>query len=72
MKGELEEDRIVYNLRDLKRLLNSPTTAKFSKGKVVVVGDGVSAADSILHCLTSCIPVLHVIRRSDKQLRCKL
>ncbi|CAG9530879.1 unnamed protein product [Cercopithifilaria johnstoni] len=69
VKGELEEDRIVYNLRDLKRLLSSPTMAKFSKRKVVVVGDGVSAADSILYCLTSCIPVLHVIRRSSKQLR---
>ncbi|VIO87374.1 Uncharacterized protein BM_BM3709 [Brugia malayi] len=69
VKGEVEEDRIVYNLRDLKRLLISLTTAKFSKRKVVVVGDGISAADTILHCLNSCIPVLHVIRRSDKQLR---
>uniref|UniRef100_A0A8R1XVJ6 L-ornithine N(5)-oxygenase n=1 Tax=Onchocerca volvulus TaxID=6282 RepID=A0A8R1XVJ6_ONCVO len=68
VKGELEENRIVYNLRDLKQLLTQPNT-KFSKEKVVVVGDGVSAADSILHCLASCIPVLHVIRRSDKQLR---
>ncbi|MCP9265820.1 Protein F30B5.4 [Dirofilaria immitis] len=70
VKGELEENRIVYNLRDLKQLLTS--TTKFSKQKVVVIGDGVSAADSVLYCLASCIPVLHVIRRSDKQLRCKL
>lgn len=71
VKGELIEDRIVYNLRDLKRLLASPIAAKFSKEKVVVVGSGVSAADSVLHCLNSCIPVLHVIRRSNKQVRCE-
>ncbi|VDK76530.1 unnamed protein product [Litomosoides sigmodontis] len=69
IEGEQEDDHVVHNLRDLKRLLALPATAKFSKNKVIVVGDGVSAADSVLHCLTSRIPVLHVIRRSDKQLR---
>lgn len=63
---------MVHNLRSLKRLLVLTAATKFSDRKVVVVGDGVSAADTVLHCLNAGVSVLHVIRRSDKQLRRKL
>ncbi|VDN04419.1 unnamed protein product [Thelazia callipaeda] len=69
VKGELEGNRIVYNLRDLKQMLASSATFFPLKRKVIVVGDGISAADSVLHCLNSNISVLHVIRRVDEQLQ---
>uniref|UniRef100_A0A183CYK4 Pyr_redox_2 domain-containing protein n=1 Tax=Gongylonema pulchrum TaxID=637853 RepID=A0A183CYK4_9BILA len=67
--GELEEDRAAYNVRALKKMLLLTTTTKLSRQKVIVVGDGMSAADAVLHCLSAGIPVLHIIRRSDKHLR---
>lgn len=36
---------------------------------VIVVGDGVSSVDCVRHCLERDIPVVHVIRRTLRELR---
>jgi len=56
--GPVLDNRTGDDQRDEKRI-----------GPVLVIGDGVTAADVLLFCLEHDRPVIHVIRRSDKQLR---
>ena len=82
--GETSESRMVYNVSDMKQLLLTDSDRQekelmenFFQEKdlspknppVIVVGDGISAADCVLHCLKNDIPVLQLIRRNEKQLR---
>uniref|UniRef100_A0A914I8K3 Uncharacterized protein n=1 Tax=Globodera rostochiensis TaxID=31243 RepID=A0A914I8K3_GLORO len=82
--GELATDgRIVYSLSSLKQLLETDDDATTTATRtttmaeaqvsadcpVVVVGDGISAADAVLHCLSNEQPVLHVVRRTERELR---
>jgi hypothetical protein len=79
VEGELTERNIVYDVKQLKSLLSTsdggyhPSTSYAQHSAenrgVVVVGDGISAADAVIHCLSEGIPVCHVFRRTEKQLR---
>lgn len=64
------EPNIAYDVANLKRLIHIEE-GQPKKGKIVVVGDGISAADAINLCLKNELPVVHVMRRSDAQLRRK-
>ncbi|KAF7639325.1 hypothetical protein Mgra_00001289 [Meloidogyne graminicola] len=57
---------IVYNLNSLKYCISNTKTQNHP---VIVVGDGISAADSIICALERNCQVLHIIKRSDKQLK---
>uniref|UniRef100_A0A7E4V9X4 Pyr_redox_2 domain-containing protein n=1 Tax=Panagrellus redivivus TaxID=6233 RepID=A0A7E4V9X4_PANRE len=67
--GESLNTNIVYDVASMKKYLHSEQTFMNNTGRVVVVGDGISAADAITHCLNNNLPVVHVMRRSDAQLR---
>ncbi|PAV81128.1 hypothetical protein WR25_22377 [Diploscapter pachys] len=78
MLGLPEEENcrnIVYDVPSMKKRLALDTmkgkeyTQGSTTSRVVVVGDGISSADVIRHCLQREIPVLHVIRRNERQLR---
>ncbi|KAI6177778.1 hypothetical protein M3Y97_00944800 [Aphelenchoides bicaudatus] len=74
VEGELQAPNLVYNVRAMKQLLSEQKDqAKLdplnAKRPVIVVGDGISAADAITHCLAEGIQVLHVFRRTEKQLK---
>jgi hypothetical protein len=65
---------IVYDIAAMKKLLQQKDSKKHDKNvddkrPVVVIGDGISAADAIIQCLKSKHSVIHVMRRSDAQLR---
>ncbi|KAI1715586.1 pyridine nucleotide-disulfide oxidoreductase domain-containing protein [Ditylenchus destructor] len=72
--GELSESNVVYDVSSMKQLLDSSgQTGVLDKEQtqlpVLVIGDGISAADAVLWCLSNSVPVIQIIRRSDKQLR---
>ncbi|KAI1725041.1 pyridine nucleotide-disulfide oxidoreductase domain-containing protein [Ditylenchus destructor] len=73
--GELSESNVVYDVSSMKQLLASAahTTVVMDKPQVqlpvLVIGDGISAADAVMWCLSNSVPVIQIIRRSDKQLR---
>lgn len=75
MDGEVaEEANIVYDIAGLKaHIEQQEVPEKEFAGKreqpVIVVGDGISAADAVLHCFAHDIPVVHVFRRSERELR---
>lgn len=71
---------IVYDVRTLKERLDSTkktvideecydTPSTSTSAPVIVVGDGVSSVDCVRHCLERDIPVVHVIRRTLRELR---
>ncbi|KAK6747901.1 hypothetical protein RB195_000857 [Necator americanus] len=62
---------IVYDAPGMKSYMLSDCTLGTSENnaRVVVVGDGISSADAIRLCLDHEIPVLHVMRRTERQLR---
>ncbi|MFH4973574.1 hypothetical protein AB6A40_000283 [Gnathostoma spinigerum] len=65
--GEIDVKNIVYDVVNLRRMISS--FPRDQKIRVVVVGDGISAADAVLHCLNRRIPVVQISRRTEKQLR---
>lgn len=75
--GEYGAGNVVYNVRSMKQLFKRQNELNVDhieneEGKcrpVIVVGDGISAADAINHCLEINQPVLHVFRRTEKQLK---
>lgn len=77
---ELCSSNIVYDVRTLKERLDSTkktvideecydTPSTSTSAPVIVVGDGVSSVDCVRHCLERDIPVVHVIRRTLRELR---
>ncbi|KAK6022305.1 hypothetical protein OSTOST_12004 [Ostertagia ostertagi] len=61
---------IVYGISNMRsRLEDSSIEASASDARVVVIGDGISSADAVRLCLEHEIPVLHVMRRTERQLR---
>jgi cation diffusion facilitator CzcD-associated flavoprotein CzcO len=78
VSGELQAPNLVYNVRAMKQLLCEQEELDkahleqqlYGENRpVIVVGDGISAADAITHCLNQGIEVLHVFRRTEKQLK---
>ncbi|KAH7729519.1 pregnancy-induced growth inhibitor [Aphelenchoides avenae] len=72
--GEMAEPNVVYDVASLKsRIAQEQAEAsdqyKEASQPVVVVGDGISAADAVNVCLSNDIPVVHVFRRAEKELR---
>lgn len=73
MSGEINEPNVAYDIASMKRLLAKTTLGCHDENlPVLVIGDGITAADAVLSCVNSSIPVLQVVRRDDKQLRSKL
>ncbi|CAI5447547.1 unnamed protein product [Caenorhabditis angaria] len=67
---ELEEKRkISYDVKEFKRIFSEEPCTSSSCAPVIVVGDGISSVDCVRHCLENEIPVIHVMRRSLKELR---
>ncbi|WKY04432.1 hypothetical protein Q1695_005437 [Nippostrongylus brasiliensis] len=62
---------ILYDIVNMKSHLENDNTLGTSANdsRVVVIGDGISSADAVRLCLEHEIPVLHVMRRTDRQLR---
>ncbi|VDK59409.1 unnamed protein product [Cylicostephanus goldi] len=62
---------VVYDALALKsHMINDPTLGTSgSSARVVVIGDGISSADAVRACLERDVPVLHVMRRTERQLR---
>ncbi|PIO57401.1 hypothetical protein TELCIR_21190, partial [Teladorsagia circumcincta] len=62
---------IVYDISSMRSRLMEESTigASANDARVVVIGDGISSADAVRLCLEHEIPVLHVMRRTERQLR---
>uniref|UniRef100_A0A914Z7Y7 L-ornithine N(5)-monooxygenase n=1 Tax=Panagrolaimus superbus TaxID=310955 RepID=A0A914Z7Y7_9BILA len=71
VSGEEESTKdIVYDIAAMKKSLLQKDNNNIKQNlPVVVIGDGISAADAIIQCLKSKHNVIHVMRRSDAQLR---
>ncbi|KAE9553525.1 hypothetical protein FO519_003274 [Halicephalobus sp. NKZ332] len=67
VEGEYLEPNVVYDVTHLKRVLHMEEGLQ--RGKILIVGDGISAADAINFCLKNQLPVLHVMKRSELQLK---
>ena len=83
MSGESNNINIHYTINDMKRSLlmscdddsSDISTTSFLHSSlsnpVLVVGDGLSAADAVIYCLLKNIPVIHCFKRSPKEIRRK-
>ncbi|KJH47087.1 hypothetical protein DICVIV_06847 [Dictyocaulus viviparus] len=60
---------IVYDIVSMKLQLLQHDYAFDTSARVVVIGDGISSADAVRVCLENKIPVLHIMRRNERQLR---
>ncbi|CAJ0572111.1 unnamed protein product, partial [Mesorhabditis spiculigera] len=71
VEGEGESKNIAYDMKCLRKKLTRLLTHRScpSDIRVVVVGDGISSADMVHFCLSQGVRVLHVIKKSEKQLR---
>ncbi|CEF71213.1 Hypothetical protein SRAE_X000054000 [Strongyloides ratti] len=75
LKGVYNEDKIVYELRDLKNKIEylrkeHTLNDNFNKViKVIVIGDGYGAADVVSYCLSMGIQTIHVIKRNKLQMK---
>uniref|UniRef100_A0AC34Q2P1 Uncharacterized protein n=1 Tax=Panagrolaimus sp. JU765 TaxID=591449 RepID=A0AC34Q2P1_9BILA len=68
VEGEMTSPNVVYDVAQLKKVLH--TEDPFGKHeKIIVIGDGISAADAVNMCLKNELPVLQVMRRTDQQLK---
>ncbi|CAD5225064.1 unnamed protein product [Bursaphelenchus xylophilus] len=73
--GENNAMNLVYTAKEMRQVLHEIDENSFnneldlSNRPVLVVGDGISAADSIMSCLKMGIPVIHVFRRSERELK---
>uniref|UniRef100_A0A914ME07 L-ornithine N(5)-monooxygenase n=1 Tax=Meloidogyne incognita TaxID=6306 RepID=A0A914ME07_MELIC len=57
---------IVYDLNSLKNCISNNSSKNHP---VIIVGDGISAADAVICALERNCQVLHLIRRNDRQLK---
>uniref|UniRef100_A0A915MFA9 Uncharacterized protein n=1 Tax=Meloidogyne javanica TaxID=6303 RepID=A0A915MFA9_MELJA len=57
---------IVYDLNSLKNCISNNS---LKNHPVIIVGDGISAADAVICALERNCQVLHLIRRNDRQLK---
>lgn len=67
---ESDAPKVAYDLPTLKSFISSHER-NGDIGTVIVVGDGISAADAVSHCLLRGIRVLHVVKRGPKELGSK-
>ncbi|GMR49840.1 hypothetical protein PMAYCL1PPCAC_20035 [Pristionchus mayeri] len=78
--GEEGNARIVYTMQQLKQKMGEitdPTAPSVSSSPspssssppVIVVGDGISAADAVLFCMERGLRVMHVMRKNEHELR---
>jgi len=69
VEGEYLNPNVVYDVAHLKRLLQMEEEELPRNNRIIVVGDGISAADAINFCLKNNLQVLHVMKRGESQLR---
>ncbi|GMS97275.1 hypothetical protein PENTCL1PPCAC_19450 [Pristionchus entomophagus] len=84
VEGETGNDCIVYTMQQLKQKMGEITTfqdptvpssssassaAPTATKPVIVVGDGISAADTVLFCMERGLRVVHVMRKNEHELR---
>ncbi|KAI6233809.1 hypothetical protein M3Y99_00872200 [Aphelenchoides fujianensis] len=76
VEGEMNSMNVLYSIREMQQLLQQQddlnkahVDEQHVRNPVVIVGDGISAADAIMHCLANGVPVVHVFRRNEKQLK---
>ncbi|CAD5218567.1 unnamed protein product [Bursaphelenchus okinawaensis] len=73
--GENNAMNLVYTAKEMRQVLHEisenvkDTPIGLKSRPVLVVGDGISAADSIMSCLKDSIPVVHVFKRSERELK---
>uniref|UniRef100_A0A914WUV0 FAD/NAD(P)-binding domain-containing protein n=1 Tax=Plectus sambesii TaxID=2011161 RepID=A0A914WUV0_9BILA len=79
LPGEAQNERVLHDLQPLKQAIFNDIACTVdvmsgvcSMKPVLVVGDGITAADSVLHCLANNIPVIHLFRRSQKEIKSTL
>uniref|UniRef100_A0A915PBR7 Uncharacterized protein n=1 Tax=Meloidogyne floridensis TaxID=298350 RepID=A0A915PBR7_9BILA len=65
-KFDSNSTSIVYDLNSLKNCISNNS---LKNHPVIIVGDGISAADAVICALERNCQVLHLIRRNDRQLK---
>lgn len=70
LENENSCENIAYDVPTLKKFTSEagPSTSTEPR-KFIVVGDGISSVDAVTHCIANGVPVVHVMRRDNRQLR---